>query len=417
MPIDQIIIYSFSILLILNLMIKISLLILNMSYIKKNINRVPQQFSERITLNEHNKAQNYSLTKSKFGLIQMLFNFLVLIIWIYLGGINWLNNITLSLNISTIWQGVAFLLSFSFIGAFISIPFDLYNNFVIEEKFGFNKMTAKIYISDFFKQILVSLIIGIPLIYTLLFFIETFTKYWWFYSWLFLVLFQFVIIWAYPKFIAPLFNKFSKLDKPELEQAINELSQKCNVEFKEYFVMNASLRSSHGNAYFTGFGKNKRIVFFDTLINTLNPNEVIAVLAHELGHFCHKHIKKQMLFSICFMLIGFYILGILYQRPEFLEAFSIEQTSSHVILLLFTIISPVYTFLLTPIGSWFSRKNEFEADTFAAKYSSAKDLISALIRMYKDNSSTLTPHPIYSKFYFSHPPAIERVEFLSKFDS
>jgi STE24 endopeptidase len=229
--------------------------------------------------------------------------------------------------------------------------------------------------------------------------------------------FQFIMIWAYPKFIAPLFNKFSKLDDEDLTQEIDKLSKRCDINFKDYFVMNASLRSSHGNAYFTGFGKNKRIVFFDTLLKSLNVDEVVSVLAHELGHLKKKHIIKSIIMSSAFLFIGLFILGQLYNSPKLFEAFSLSTNEAYMALLLFVLIAPYYTFLLTPLMSWLSRKNEFEADEFAATHASAKKLITALLKMYKDNSSSLTPHPTYSKFYYSHPPAKERIDFLKKFST
>jgi STE24 endopeptidase len=225
------------------------------------------------------------------------------------------------------------------------------------------------------------------------------------------------MIWAYPKFIAPLFNKFSKLDDNNLIEEVGKLGERCKINFKDYYVMNASIRSSHGNAYFTGFGKNKRIVFFDTLLSSLKHEDGVSVLAHELGHFKKKHIMKSIIMSSVFLFLGLFVIGQLYANPEFFKAFGFTTKEPYIALLLFVLISPYYTFLFTPVSSWLSRKNEFEADEFAATHASAKELISALLKMYKDNSSTLTPHPVYSKFYFSHPPAKERIDFLSTFKS
>ncbi|MBD65780.1 MAG: peptidase M48 [Halobacteriovoraceae bacterium] len=414
---QELILNSFIILLALAFIIKFSLLALNISYIKKNKDKVPSEFVEKITIHEHRKAQDYTVTVQKLGGIKLVISFLLLCFWTLFGGINILNNLSLNLPESIIWQGVSFFILYALIGIIINIPFELYRHFVIEERFGFNKMTFKIYLTDFLKQLVLSALIGIPLLYIILNFIQFFPQYWWLYSWAFFIFFQFVMLWAYPKFIAPWFNKFSKLENEELTQEIDDLCERCEVNFKDYYVMNASLRSAHGNAYFTGFGRNKRIVFFDTLIESLASQEVISVLAHELGHFKKKHILKSLVIAIFSLFIGFFILGVLFKTPAFYLAFGVENPTPHSALLLFSLITPIYTFWLTPIGSWFSRKNEYEADEFAATHASASSLISALIKMYRDNSSTLTPHPWYSKFYFSHPPALERMKFLEKFNS
>lgn len=404
---------SFIIFFITAMVVKLALSTLNIRHIKKHMQIVPEKFKEKISLEDHIKAQKYTLAKSYTSLVSILVHGALLMYWLFGGGLNWLHNeLEVILPFNTIWFGIFFIFTYSFINSILSLPLSLYSTFVIEEKFGFNKTTPKLYIIDSLKQFVLSLLIGIPLLFALLSFVEKSGDLWWFYAWAFMMLFQFILIWAYPKFIAPLFNKFSPLDNNELSSDIKNLTDKCELTFKEYYVMNASIRSSHGNAYFTGFGKNKRIVFFDTLIETLSKNEVLAVLAHELGHFKKKHILKSILLGTISMFIGFYILGVLYQSPEFFKAFNANNQESYWALLLFMLVTPAYTFLLTPLSSFFSRKNEYEADTFAAENTDAKDLISALLKMYKDNSSSLTPHPWYSKFYYSHPPADERVSFL-----
>ena len=406
---------SFYVFFITSLVIKTVLLLLNMKHVKAHFNEVPTQFQDTISIDDHQKAQNYTLDKNKMGMISLFLHAVILIVWLESSALNSLVSSVMEITNSPIHQGVLFLFLFSIINSILGLPESLYSTFVLEEKYGFNKTTAKTFIIDLIKQFIVSLVIGIPFIYLVLYILYSLGSMWWLYTWAFIIAFQFIIIWAYPKFIAPLFNKFTKLEDAELKEAIGSLSKSTQINFEDYFVMNASMRSAHGNAYFTGFGKNKRIVFFDTLLKSLSTSEVIAVLAHELGHLKRKHILKSIIMSSLFLLAGLYILGLLYQNPEFFKAFHISTNEPFMALLLFMLITPYYTFFFTPISSWLSRKNEFEADEFAATHASPKKLISALLKMYKDNSSTLTPHPVYSKFYFSHPPANERIQFLSSF--
>lgn len=408
---------SFIVLFTTTLIIKVVLLLLNISNMQKHFQKVPEQFKGIINLEDHQKAQEYTTLKNKLNIFSIVFHGVVLLAWLKTDALNWLITYATSSTESAVWQGIIFLIAFSIINSIISLPESLFSTFYIEEKFGFNKMNPSLFVKDLAKQFLVSMIIGVPFIYVVLTILYSLGENWWFYTWVFIIAFQFIIIWAYPKFIAPLFNKFTELDDEGLTVKIKELSSKCEINFKDYFVMNASLRSSHGNAYFTGFGKNKRIVFFDTLLKSLSTEEVISVLAHELGHFKKKHIMKSIITSSFFLFVGLFILGQLYNHPALFAAFNVQSSESYVALLLFMLIIPYYTFILTPVSSWFSRKNEFEADEFAATYASAKELITALLKMYKDNSSTLTPHPVYSKFYFSHPPAKERIEFLNKFST
>jgi STE24 endopeptidase len=406
--------YTFA---IIGLIIKLILNFKNVSYIAKHSRTVPKMFEEKITLKEHKIAAKYTITKSNFSTATMIIHFLLLMLWVPTGGLNQLDTYVQSFNLSQIQSGLIFFLLYMIISTLISLPESIYSTFVIEEKFGFNKTTPKLFCIDFMKQILLSTILGGILIYALLFLMNFLGKDWWIYAWTFIILFQFLIIWAYPKFIAPLFNKFSPLEDEDLKIKIENLSTKIDLNFKDYYIMNASLRSSHGNAYFTGFGKNKRIVFFDTLLKTLTNNEVMAVLAHELGHLKKKHILKSLFRGIIFMGIGFYILGLLLNSSEFFLAFGKAKQSSHMALILFSFLLPIYTFLLTPISSWLSRRNEYEADQFAVENTDGDELISALVKMYKDNSSSLTPSPMFSKFYYSHPPAIERVNFINSVKS
>ncbi|MAZ47186.1 MAG: peptidase M48 [Halobacteriovoraceae bacterium] len=404
---------SFIILFILTVATKLTLIALNIKSVQENVN-VPQEFAAAVDQNQHEKAQRYTIKKAKFSLLNITLSQIILLIWLFSGALDSLASMSAINGISKLSAGVVFLILFNLINGVINLPLTWYYHFGIEQEFGFNKMTPALFLKDNLKQLLLGLLIGVPLLYAILYFIYETDTLWWLYAWSFLVVFQFLMVWAYPKFIAPLFNKFEPLKNEDLTLEINKLLQTSGMKFKDFFTMNASIRSSHGNAYFTGFGKNKRIVFFDTLLKTLEKNEVIAVLAHELGHLKKKHILKSIVLGMLSMLIGFYILSLAVEHKVFLSAFNINTDEKYMQLLLFTLITPYYTFFLTPISSWFSRKNEFEADEFAATYTRAEDLVSALLKLIRDNSSSLTPHPLYSKFYFSHPPPKERIAFLKQ---
>ncbi|EQC46554.1 M48 family metallopeptidase [Bacteriovorax sp. Seq25_V] len=387
----------------------------NKLHILKHRNEVPEKFAANITLEDHQKAADYSVTKINVGNFFNFIGYIILIAWTLFGGLDLLNNWVLQFQLGPIATGVLFILAFVFINSIISLPQSLYTTFVIEDRFGFNKTTVKTFISDLIKGTVIGLIIGVPLLFGILNIMEKLGTYWWLYAWAFLSAFQLLLMWIYPTFIAPLFNKFTALEDGEVKDKILDLLKRTGFESNGLFVMDASKRSGHGNAYFTGFGKNKRIVFFDTLINTLDASEVEAVLAHELGHFKRKHILKMMIKAFAMSFIGFYILGALMNTQWFYEMHGVHSNANYMTLILFTLVSGVYTFFITPISAWSSRKYEFEADEFAANNSSAKDLISALVKMYKDNASTLTPDPTYSAFYHSHPPALIRVKFLETF--
>lgn len=417
MDYHNIFIVTFYFFAIAGLLVKLVLNMLNIQHIASKSKNVPDAFAQKINLEDHQKAANYSVDKLKFSNISMIFHFALLMAWIPMGGLKILDDAVRRLESSEITTGLIFFGAFSLIGLIIDLPESLYRTFILEEKYGFNKTTKKTFVIDILKSTLISLLIGAPLLYILMALMQYLGNQWWLFAWGFMVVFQFFIIWAYPKFIAPLFNKFTKMQDQDLTEKLDSLIKDCELSFKDYYVMNASLRSSHGNAYFTGFGKNKRIVFFDTLLETLDNNEVIAVLAHELGHLKHKHILKSLIWGILFMGFGFFILGWLYQSEFFFSALADVRPSSYMGLMLFAFVTPIYTFLLTPISSWISRKKEYEADTFASTYAEGRDLISALIKMYKDNASTLTPSPIYSKFYYSHPPALERVQFINDLET
>jgi STE24 endopeptidase len=304
------------------------------------------------------------------------------------------------------------MMSLILIGSFIDLPFSIYRHFVLEEKFGFNKKTAKTFISDEVKGLLLMIIFVLPILYLVLYLMENLGDFWWFFVWLTLMSISLLAFWLYPTFIAPIFNKFTPLADTELKQKIDKLLLDNGFNSNGVFIMDGSKRSSHGNAYFTGMGKNKRIVFFDTLLKGMTHDEIIAILAHELGHFHHKHIKKQLVTNSIMTLVSLSILGYLIDKEWFFNGLGVSNQSDYLALMLFMLIMPVFTLFLSPIMHGLSRKHEYEADAFAAKKSNAKDLISSLVKLYKENSATLTPDKYYSLMHDSHPSASLRINHL-----
>ena len=373
---------------------------------------VPAEFADKVTLEEHQKAADYTRVKGNFGRLQLLFGTVVLFLWTLGGGLNWLDQLWRTANWGPLATGVAVIISFSLISGLIDIPSSLYSTFNIEERFGFNKSTLKTFFVDMLKGTILSMVIGIPLILLVLWLMESAGDLWWLYSWLALTAFSIIMMWAYPKFIAPIFNKFKPLEEGEVLDRLTSLLKRTGFNSDGVFVMDGSKRSSHGNAYFTGFGKTKRIVFFDTLLKHLSPTQVEAVLAHELGHFKRKHVLKGMIASMTMTLVGFAVLAWLMKQEWFYSAIGVQQSSTYMALILFMLVSPAFTFFIGPIMARWSRKHEFEADEFAAKESNASELISALVSLYKKNAGTLTPDPLYSAFYDSHPPASIRIAHL-----
>lgn len=409
--------HSFSVLFLIffaiSLIIKFWLTQRHINHILKNRDAVPEAFSEKISIDEHQKAADYTSTKVRFGRWPMIYDAVLLLVWTFGGGLDLLDQSWRSMGLEPIYTGIAVILSLMVISSLLDLPFSAYSTFVIEEKFGFNRTTVKTFIIDIFKGAMLALIIGMPLIWVVLWLMEKAGEYWWLYTWIVWTGFSLFIAWAYPTWIAPIFNKFTPLEEGETLNRITSLLKRCGFNSNGIFVIDGSKRSSHGNAYFSGFGKNKRIVFFDTLLESLDNDELEAVLAHELGHFKRKHIIKGMALTIATTLVGLWILAWLMQNDWFYNALGVSQSSTYMALLLFTMIVPVFTFLLSPLLSMLSRKNEFEADAFAAEQTDANNLIRALVNLYKENASTLTPDPIYSAFYDSHPPAPVRIAHLA----
>ncbi|MFI4922828.1 MAG: M48 family metallopeptidase, partial [Burkholderiales bacterium] len=305
--------------------------------------------------------------------------------------------------------GMALIISVALIVSAIEIPMNVYRTFVIEARFGFNQMTPILFVVDLLKQALLATVFGVPLLFCVLWLMAKMGENWWFYVWLAWVAFNVLVLAIYPTYIAPLFNKFSPMENPELKTRVERLLTKCGFKSQGLFVMDGSKRSNHGNAYFTGFGAAKRIVFFDTLLSRLEPAQIEAVLAHELGHYKLYHVIKRMLLTFAVSLAFLWLLGVLMNEPWFYQGLGVTTPSTSMALLLFFMITPIFTFMLQPLLSAYSRMHEYEADQYAVQYASASDLMQALVKLYKDNASTLTPDPLHSAFYDSHPPAALRI--------
>ncbi len=396
----------------------ITLLWLNVRQSKaiiQSFDEIPSEFSKKITLTEHQKAAEYTQAKLKLNHFEVIFSIAILLLWTLGGGLNYLDNTWQAQTDNVLYTGVGFVVSLMVIGSLIDLPFSVYQTFVLEQKFGFNQTDAKTFIMDLLKGALLMLVIGLPLIYTILYLMGAMGEYWWIYAWLVLTVFSLLMFWLYPTYIAPIFNQFKPLDNVELKNKINNLLKRTGFQSDGIFVMDGSKRSSHGNAYFTGIGKNKRIVFFDTLLKGMNDDEVQAILAHELGHFHHRHIKKHMISSFTISLLGLALLGYLINQDWFFYGLGISHPSNHTALILFTLTMPVFSFFIAPVNNYLSRKHEFEADAFAAKHTNADDLVSSLVKLYKDNAATLTPDYLYSAFHDSHPSASIRINQLKTY--
>jgi STE24 endopeptidase len=383
-----------------------------MNHIQAHKNQVPEAFVDKIKLDDHQKAAAYSCAKLRVGRISLAWETTWLLIWTLGGGLSAIDIWWANYELPLLLNGIAVIASLLIFASILDLPFSLYNTFVVEQKFGFNQTTWQTWVLDLFKATLLMVVLGLPLIAAILWIMNQAGQHWWLYAWLVWTGFSLLMIWAWPAFIAPLFNKFSALDDASLKSRIDNLLQRCGFHSQGVFVVDGSKRSAHGNAYFTGFGKNKRIVFYDTLLESLSEDEVEAVLAHELGHFKRHHIKKSLGLSLITTLIGFALLAWLMGSPWFYTAMSVENASTHTALLLFILVMPVFTYFISPLFSALSRKHEFEADEFAKSNSDYRALISALVNMYRDNASTLTPDPVHSMFYDSHPPASIRINHL-----
>ena len=378
-------------------------------HVQAHRDRVPEGFADQITLAAHEKAASYTAAKTRLNLVHVVVDALVLLVLTLGGVLNWLDAAWRAVLGPGLWSGLALIGSAVVILSAIDVPLSWYRTFRIEARFGFNQTTLALFVSDLVKQAVVGVAVGAPLLAAVLWLMAEMGSNWWLYVWLVWVAFSIVMLVVYPTYIAPLFNEFAPMQEGDLKRRIEALLVKCGFRSQGLFVMDGSKRSSHGNAYFTGFGRAKRIVFFDTLLSRLDPPEIEAVLAHELGHFKLRHVAKRMLFTFAVSLAFLWVLGQLMGERWFYQGLGVSTPSTAMALLLFFLVMPVFTFLLQPLVSVYSRKHEFEADAYAAQQSSAADLAQALVKLYKDNASTLTPDPLHSAFYDSHPPAALRI--------
>ena len=377
---------------------------------------VPAEFASRIGLVSHQRAADYTAAKVRLGMIELIFDAVILVGLTLLGGLQQIDLWVSTLTSHDLLRQVLLIVAVMTLLGALGMPFSLYRQFKLEAKFGFNRMTPKLFVADTIKGILIGAALGLPLIAAVLWLMAEAGEFWWVWAWGLWSVFNLLVLFIFPTWIAPLFNKFTPLEDKALAQQIQELAQRCGFSLNGLFVMDGSKRSAHGNAYFTGFGRARRIVFFDTLLARLSTEEIIAVLAHELGHFKHNHIFKRLAMSFAGALIFFAILGWLAQQVWFYTDLGVLPQlggrNDAMALILFFMVVPVFTFGLTPLFSWFSRKDEFEADRFASDQSSADQLVSALVKLVDDNASTLTPDPLHSAFYDSHPPVAIRIRQL-----
>ena len=410
----------FAVALVASLLVKFWLASRQMRHVAEHRAAVPAPFASTITLTAHQRAADYTLAKSRFGLMNMAFGAAVLVGWTLLGGIDALNSFLLE-SVQPRFGHMAYQLSllaaFAVIGSLLDLPFELYSTFRIEQRFGFNRMTWKLYLADALKGAGIGALIGLPVAALMLWIMGATGSLWWLWAWGAWMGFNLLVLVLYPTVIAPLFNKFEPLADESLKARVQALMARCGFAAKGLFVMDGSRRSAHANAYFTGFGAAKRVVFFDTLLSKLSAGEVEAVLAHELGHFKHKHVIKRIVSMFALSLAGFALLGWLSAQVWFYTALGVHPSltapNNAVALLLFLLVIPVFAFFISPLFAQLSRKHEFEADAYACQQASGQDLAAALLKLHEDNAATLTPDPLYVRFYYSHPPASERLAALA----
>lgn len=409
--------FAFATFLVAGLVVKFWLTSRQVRYVARHREQVPELFAATVSLAAHQKAADYTIAKARLGLLETAFATAVLLGWTLLGGLDALNQLLVGWLGTGMLQQLVLLAAFGVISGVLELPFSLYQTFVVEERFGFNKMTWKLWLVDLVKGVVLGALIGLPIAALILWLMGAAGHWWWLWAWGVWMGFNLLLLVIYPTFIAPLFNKFQPLEDETLKARVTALMQRCGFAAKGLFVMDGSKRSAHANAYFTGFGAAKRVVFYDTLLAKLSPGEVDAVLAHELGHFKHKHIVKRIVALFALSLVGFALLGWLATRSWFYTGLGVRPNlagpNDALALLLFMLAVPVFTYFVSPLMAQFSRRHEFEADAFAATQTSGRDLGNALLKLYEDNASTLTPDPVFVKFYYSHPPASERLARLA----
>lgn len=384
-------------------------------HVRAHRDAVPGTFADAIPLAAHQKAADYTVDKARTGMLDVLIGAGLLLVLTLGGLIDWLHVAwAQALEPGSLWHGTAMIASLAVLIALVDLPLTLYRTFVVEARYGFNRMTLALFAADLAKQAALAALLGIPLVLLVLWLMQKMGELWWLYVWLAWMGFNLLVLLAFPTFIAPLFNRFSKLEDPGLAGRIESLLKRCGFRASGLYVMDGSRRSSHGNAYFTGFGAAKRIVFFDTLLSRLAPPEVEAVLAHELGHYRLHHVWKRIALLFAASLGFLWLLGQLIDRQWFYEGLGVSHPSTAAALLLFMLTVPVFTFFLQPVSSLYSRRHEFEADRYAAQHADSSQLVRALVKLYQDNAATLTPDPVHSAFYDSHPPAAARIARLKE---
>jgi STE24 endopeptidase len=407
----------FTSLLVINLLIKFWLANRQMRHVAQHRAKVPDAFASVIDTAAHQKAADYTIAKLRLGHWDLALDTAMLVMWTLLGGLAFLDQVLIDLIGPGMWQQIALVFSFTLISAVVSLPLSYVQTFHIEQSFGFNRMTLGLWLSDMLKGGLVAAALGLPLLWLVLYLMQSGGALWWVVAWGVLVAYQLFVMWLAPSVIMPLFNKFQPLEDATLKDRVIGLMQRTGFQANGFFVMDGSRRSAHSNAFFTGLGKQKRVVFFDTLLKQLNADEMEAVLAHELGHAKLKHIPKSLLSSFAFTLVGLAGLGWLSTQTWFYEGMGIQphlgSANDAIALLLFMMFVPLVSFVTKPWQSARSRKHEFEADAFACQHANGSDLRQALLKLYQDNASTLTPDPLYVAFYHSHPPAAQRLARLT----
>lgn len=405
--------YGFAAALVCSLLLKFWLATRQIRHVAQHRHAVPSAFSAQITLAAHQKAADYTIAQNRLAMLELAWGTAITLGWTLLGGLSWLNQLVMQWQEPGLVQQVALLASFTLIGALTDLPLGLYRTFVLEQRFGFNKTTWKLWLQDMLKSSLLGAIIGLPLVALVLWMMGATGAYWWLWTWGVWMGFSLLMQLVYPTWIAPLFNQFKPLEDAALKERVSTLMARCGFTAKGFYVMDGSKRSAHANAYFTGFGTSKRVVFYDTLLAQLAPAEVDAVLAHELGHFKHRHVMKRMASVFGLSLLGFAALGWISQQAWFYTGLGVmpnmQGPNDALALLLFMMVLPLLGTFISPLMAQASRKHEFEADAYAVAHTRGADLASALLKLYQDNASTLTPDPVYVKFYYSHPPASERL--------
>ena len=403
----------FCVALVLGLVVRTVLSSRQIRHVVRHRDRVPEPFAATIGLDAHRKAADYTVAKARFGMLEAALEAFLLLGWTLLGGLHWLNQTLLAWMGPGMWQQLALLGSFTLIGALLTLPMGWWATFRLEERFGFNKMSLGLWLADMLKGGMVGALVGLPIAALVLWLMGAAGSAWWLWAWGAWMAFSLLMLVFYPTVIAPLFNKFEPLQDEVLKNRVNALMKRCGFAAKGLFVMDGSKRSAHANAYFTGFGAAKRVVFFDTLLQQLSPPEIDAVLAHELGHYKRRHIFQRTVMMFGLSLLGFALLGWVSRQAWFYNGLgvlpSMDAPNDALALLLFLMVVPLFTYFLSPLMAQLSRRHEFEADAYAIAHTDGNDLASALLRLYKDNASTLTPDPVYARFYYSHPPASERI--------